>query len=163
MTVDLAPVFDGAQAGDDGGAAAVALFENLMMPARRPKLGVPRPAARPGRGARRPTHSSSVSKRLLGCPDQPLGGETDHLAQNVGVGVFSTNARRFIISSVIEVPRLRCDSQPDPTGESPMTAASRSPLATAPWRARFASGLLPPCYTRWDKTDNSRQRRGIRS
>ncbi len=27
-----------------------------------------------------------------------------------------------------------------------MTAANRS-LATAPWRARFASGLLPPSYT----------------
>ena len=27
-----------------------------------------------------------------------------------------------------------------------MTAASRS-LATALWRARFASGLLPPSYT----------------
>ena len=37
-------------------------------------------------------------------------------------------------------------SQPDPTGESPVTTASRS-LATALWRARFASGLLPPSYT----------------
>ncbi len=31
------------------------------------------------------------------------------------------------------------------TGEPPMTAASRS-LATALWRARFASGLLRPRY-----------------
>jgi hypothetical protein len=30
---------------------------------------------------------------------QPLGG--DHLAQGIGVGVFSTSERRFIISSVI--------------------------------------------------------------
>ena len=41
---------------------------------------------------------------------------------------------------------LRWSSQPDLTGESPMTTASRS-LATAPCRARFASGLLPPSYT----------------
>ena len=33
-----------------------------------------------------------------------------------------------------------------------MTAASRS-LATAQWRARFASGLLRPTYTtNWDTT-----------
>ncbi len=37
-------------------------------------------------------------------------------------------------------------SQPDPTGESPVTTASRS-LATALSKARFASGLLPPSYT----------------
>ena len=37
-------------------------------------------------------------------------------------------------------------SQPDPTGESPVTTASRS-LATALLKARFASGLLPPRYT----------------
>jgi hypothetical protein len=30
--------------------------------------------------------------------------------------------------------------------EWPMTTANRS-LATAPWRPRFASGLLPPSYT----------------
>ncbi len=35
-----------------------------------------------------------------------------------------------------------------------MTAASRS-LATALWGARFASGLLRPCYTTaWDTTTN---------
>ncbi|HEY1778828.1 MAG TPA: hypothetical protein VGG79_00005, partial [Roseiarcus sp.] len=44
------------------------------------------------------------------------------------------------------------DSQPDPTGEPPVTAASRS-LATALSTARFASALLPPTYTiRWDTT-----------
>jgi hypothetical protein len=32
---------------------------------------------------------------------QSLGREADHLAQNIGVGVFSTSARRFIISLVI--------------------------------------------------------------
>jgi hypothetical protein len=32
---------------------------------------------------------------------QPLGGKGDHLAQGIGVGVFSTSERRFIISSVI--------------------------------------------------------------
>ena len=36
-----------------------------------------------------------------------------------------------------------------------MTAASRS-LATALWRARFASGLLRPTYTtKWDTTQHS--------
>ncbi|WP_292529015.1 hypothetical protein, partial [Methylocystis sp.] len=36
--------------------------------------------------------------------------------------------------------------QPDPTGESSMTTASRS-LATALAKARVASGLLPLSYT----------------
>lgn len=36
-----------------------------------------------------------------------------------------------------------------------MTAASRS-LATALWGARFASGLLHPCYTTiWDTTQGT--------
>jgi len=40
-----------------------------------------------------------------------------------------------------------------------MTAASRS-LATAPLRARFASGLLPPCYTtEWDTISGDRKGR----
>ena len=38
-----------------------------------------------------------------------------------------------------------------------MTAASRS-LATALWRARFASGLLRPTYTtKWDTTADYRR------
>jgi hypothetical protein len=36
--------------------------------------------------------------------------------------------------------------QPDPTGESPVTAACRS-LATALSKARFASGTRPKTYT----------------
>jgi hydrogenase/urease accessory protein HupE len=32
---------------------------------------------------------------------QPLRGKTDHLAQNIGVGVFSASARKFIMSLVI--------------------------------------------------------------
>jgi hypothetical protein len=32
---------------------------------------------------------------------QPLGCKADHLAQQIGVGVFSKSARRFLISSVI--------------------------------------------------------------
>src|SRR5215218_73256 len=32
---------------------------------------------------------------------QTLGGKADHLPQKVGIRVFSTSARRFIISSVI--------------------------------------------------------------
>ena len=45
-----------------------------------------------------------------------------------------------------------------------MTAASRS-LATAPWGARFASGLLPPSYTTsWGRTGKrvfgARERQG---
>ena len=50
------------------------------------------------------------------------------------------------MSSVIGGSPVALVSQPDPTGESPVTAASRS-HATAPWRARLASGLLPPSYT----------------
>src|SRR5271169_6353889 len=69
-------------------------------------------------------------------------------------GAFSTSARRFIISSVIGGSSVCvCDSQPEPTEKPPMTAASRS-LATALWRARFASGLLRRSYTtNWDTTD----------
>jgi hypothetical protein len=38
-----------------------------------------------------------------------------------------------------------------------MTTASRS-LATALWRARFASGLLPPSYTTsWDTTAGAKR------
>jgi hypothetical protein len=44
-------------------------------------------------------------------------------------------------------------SQPDPAGESPVTAASRS-LATALSKARFASGLLPLNYTTGGDTTN---------
>ena len=59
----------------------------------------------------------------------------------------ATSARRLIISSVIGGSSVRVGvSQPDPTGESPVTTASRS-LATALSKARFASGLLPPSYT----------------
>ena len=44
---------------------------------------------------------------------------------------------------------------PIPTGESPVTIASRS-LATALTEARFASGLLPPSYTAgWDTAASS--------
>ena len=39
-----------------------------------------------------------------------------------------------------------------------MTAASRS-LATALWRARFASGLLRPCYTTTGDTTIANDRR----
>src|SRR5689334_16217871 len=53
-----------------------------------------------------------------------LGGKTNRLAQNIASGVFSTNARRFIISSVIGVPRIRLARQPDPTREPPMATAS---------------------------------------
>ena len=62
-------------------------------------------------------------------------------------GAFSTSARRFIISSVIGCSSVRvCDSQPEPTEKPPHDRRNRS-LATALWRARFASALLPPSYT----------------
>jgi hypothetical protein len=43
-----------------------------------------------GRSGQRPDHGL----------DQPLGGKDEHLARHVGATVFSTNARRLIISSV---------------------------------------------------------------
>ena len=49
---------------------------------------------------------------------------------NVGVEAFSTSARRLIISSIIGGSSVALASQPDSTGESPVTTASRS-LATA--------------------------------
>jgi hypothetical protein len=41
-----------------------------------------------------------------------------------------------------------------------MAAASRS-LATALWRARFASGLLPSCYTTIRDTTTNRTQRAL--
>ena len=83
---------------------------------------------------------------------QPLGGEGDHVAQNVGVGGL-LHERAKVHHLVGHWGFLGCVeiSNPNPTGEPPMTAASRS-LATALWRARFASGLLPPSYTTWRDT-----------
>jgi hypothetical protein len=39
--------------------------------------------------------------------DRPLGPKGDRVARNVGVGAFSTSVRKFIISSVIRVSRMR--------------------------------------------------------
>src|SRR5580658_4390110 len=84
---------------------------------------------------------------------QPLGRKADHSAQKVRVGgLLQKRLKRHSFVGHRRVPRLRCDSQPDPTGEPTMTTASRS-LATALWGARFASGLLRPSYTTsWDTT-----------
>ena len=51
-------------------------------------------------------------------------------------------------------------SQPDPTGESPVTTASRS-LATALSKARFASALLRLSYTTPGGTTQTRSSFGI--
>ena len=73
---------------------------------------------------------------------QALRRKADHPAQKLRVrGLLQKGLKGHSLVGHRRVPRLRCDSQPDPTGESAMTAASRS-LATALWRARFASGLL---------------------
>jgi hypothetical protein len=88
----------------------------------------------------------------------PLGGEADHLAQNVGVGGLlheRAKAHHFVGHRWF----LGCIgvSQPDPTGDSPVTPASRS-LATALWGARFASGLLPPsCAASGDTISSARR------
>jgi hypothetical protein len=78
--------------------------------------------------------------------NQPLGGKTDHLAQDVGVaGLLHKRAKaHHLIGHRRFLGRLGV-SQPDPTGESPVITASHS-LATALWRARSASGLFPPSY-----------------
>ena len=84
-------------------------------------------------------------------------------ARKSASGAFSTSARRFIISSVIGGSSVCVgDSQPEPTEKPPMTAASRS-LATALWRARFASGLLRRCYTTNRDTTSVHHRLGSRS
>jgi hypothetical protein len=62
---------------------------------------------------------------------QTLGGEADHLAQNIGVGRASPRAREGSSSRWSSVvPRLRLSVAPilpastDPTGESPVTTAT---------------------------------------
>jgi hypothetical protein len=43
--------------------------------------------------------------------DQPLAGKADHLAQPIGIGVFSFSVRRLIIASVASghrEPSARC-------------------------------------------------------
>ncbi len=74
---------------------------------------------------------------------QPLGGEPDHLAQNVGIRrlLYKRAKAHHLIGHRWFLGCVGV-SQPDPTGKSPMTTASRS-LATALWKARFASALLP--------------------
>ena len=106
-------------------AIAVALGQPVGGSSRRePRRSARRPPA--PSAARRQSRSSRAENRRRGSSPRARAG---------------SSSRR---SSV--VPRLRWTSQPDPTGESPMTTASRS-LATALWRARFASGLLRPSYT----------------
>jgi hypothetical protein len=86
--------------------------------------------------------------------NQPLGGEGDHVAQDVGVGGL-LHKRAKVHHLVGHWGFLGCVEikQPNPTGESPMAAASRSP-ATALSGARFASGLLSRSYTiNWDTTE----------
>ena len=87
---------------------------------------------------------------------QPLGGEADHLAHNVSVGgLLHERAKAHHLVGHLKANAkhssgwfLGCVgvSQPDPTGESPVTTASRS-LATALSKARFASALLRLSYT----------------
>ena len=75
----------------------------------------------------------------------PLGGEGNHVVKNVGVGGLlhqSAKVHHLVVTGGSSV--CVCDSQPEPTEKPPM-AASRS-LATALWRARFASDLLPQSY-----------------
>ena len=74
---------------------------------------------------------------------QPRGGETNHLAKQIRVGVFSTNARRFIISSVIggSSVALRFATRP----YRRITNDRRKPLARyGAMRARFASVFATP-------------------
>lgn len=91
---------------------------------------------------------------------QSLGREADHLAQNIGVGgLLHERAKVHHLVGHRSVPRLRCESQTDPTGESSMTAARRT-LSTARRKARFASGVLPSCYTTFRDTTPIARLRG---
>jgi hypothetical protein len=78
---------------------------------------------------------------------QPLGGEGDHLAQNIRVGgrLHQRAKGHHLVGHwrVLGCVEIR---NPTLTGEPPMATASRS-LATALGRARFASGSLPQSYT----------------
>jgi hypothetical protein len=89
---------------------------------------------------------------------QPFGGEADHLAQPVRVrGLLHKGAKAHHLVGhrgllgCVEIPK------PDPTAESPMTAASRS-LATAPSGARFAAGLLRPLLHHYPEHDRGASR-----
>jgi hypothetical protein len=82
---------------------------------------------------------------------QPLGGEGDHLAQNIGVGVFSTSEGRFIISVA------GWSSQRDPSPE--IVGDHRKPARSLQryQAARFASGFAPAsCTTTTRDTTRSR-------
>jgi hypothetical protein len=84
---------------------------------------------------------------------QPFGGKADHLTQQVGVRVFSTSARRFIISSVIggSSNQVGCRNPTLPTNHR-WPQRSRPP-ATALCGARVRAASLPPSYTtNWDAT-----------
>jgi hypothetical protein len=78
---------------------------------------------------------------------QALGGEADHLAQQIGVGALFQKRtkvhdlvghRWFLESGWRRNPTLPMNHR--------WPTASRS-LATALWMARARSRLAPPCYT----------------
>jgi hypothetical protein len=77
---------------------------------------------------------------------QPLGGKADHLAQDIGVRVFSTSVCRFIMSSVIGGPSNQVGVS-NPT--LPKNINDRRSLATALPRERLCHRrATPPGGTR---------------
>jgi len=89
---------------------------------------------------------------------QPLGGEGDHVAQDIGVeGLLHDRAKVHHLIGHREFLGCVANHNPNPTGEPPMAAASRS-LATAlrsalrerlaPTELHHLSGHDPGCASR---------------
>src|SRR5581483_7908123 len=78
---------------------------------------------------------------------QPLGGKTDHLAQQIGVGaLFQKRAKVHHLVGHRWFLESGCVSQPNLTDESSM--ADRKPLAHyGAMGRRVRSRLAPPSYT----------------
>ncbi|MDG4897488.1 hypothetical protein P9272_28470 [Mesorhizobium sp. WSM4976] len=92
---------------------------------------------------------------------QPLGGKADHLAQEIGIGVFSTSARRFIMSSVIggSFESGWCQ-QTDPSGRTSMTTAmplARYGAAEGALASGFATAELHHVWGRDPETSRSKR------
>jgi hypothetical protein len=78
---------------------------------------------------------------------QPLGSEADHVAQQIGVGVFSTSVFRLIIASVIGGLPNQVEFANRPYRRTADDQPRSRPPATALWGARVRAASLPPSYT----------------
>ena len=88
---------------------------------------------------------------------QPLGGEADHLAQQIGVGgLLDQAAQGHHLVGHRGSPVQVGVSQPDPTEEPAMTTAP--PPARQRFNPRRRAAALPSSYTTtWDTTTSATQ------